>query len=52
MSFNTVLDARSIRPTTMVISKVATKTITVDCCNCVQVGQVTFSTSSLYDSLK
>ena len=43
---------RSIEKTNNIISKVAVSTINVDCCNCVQVGQVTFSTSSLYDSLK
>jgi hypothetical protein len=34
------------------MSSVATKTITVDCCNSDQEGQVTFSINSLYDSLK
>jgi glycolate oxidase len=33
--------------TLAVITKVATNTIMVDCCNCCQVGQVTFSRSSL-----
>jgi hypothetical protein len=38
--------------TITVISNVATSTITVDCCNSLQVGQVTFSSNSLYDSRK
>ncbi len=43
--------ARSITKTTAVIKTVATSTIIVDCCNSTQVGQVTFSINSLYDSL-
>jgi len=39
-------------PTINVISKVATSTITTDCCNCGHEGQVTFSSNSLYDSRK
>ncbi len=46
------LDARSMIHTITVISTVAISTITVDCCNCVQEGQVTFSSNSLYDSRK
>jgi hypothetical protein len=38
--------------TSNVISSVATSTITVDCCNSDHVGQLTFSSSSLYDSRK
>ena len=35
-----------------VITSVAISTITVDCCNSDHVGQLTFSSSSLYDSRK
>lgn len=35
-----------------VISAVAPRTIVVDCCNWAQVGQVTFSTNSRYESLQ
>lgn len=38
--------------TRKVIKAVAASTIVVDCCNWAQVGQVTFSTSSLYESAK
>jgi hypothetical protein len=34
------------------MSRVATSTMTVDCCSSGQLGQVTFSAISLYDSLK
>jgi len=47
MNFKIVLETMSMNPTTNVITNVATNTITVDCCNCVQFGQVTFSISSL-----
>lgn len=43
---------KSITPTMAVMTSVATSTIIVDCCNCGQVGQVTFSSNSLYESLK
>ena len=46
------LDAKSMIQTIVVISNVATSTITVDCCNSLQVGQLTFSSNSLYDSRK
>jgi hypothetical protein len=52
MKLSSPLDTRSITKTIEVISKVATKTITVDCCNCAQVGHATFSNNSLYDSPK
>jgi hypothetical protein len=47
MKFNNALDKISITYTIAVINTVATSTMTVDCCNCVQLGQVTFSISSL-----
>jgi hypothetical protein len=46
------LEAKSMIQTIVVISTVATSTITVDCCNWSQEGQVTFSSNSLYDSWK
>jgi hypothetical protein len=46
------LEAKSMIHTITVISNVATSTITVDCCNWGQEGQVTFSSNSLYDSRK
>jgi len=44
--------AKSIMYTIAIISKVADNTITVDCCNWAQLGQVTFSINSLYESRK
>ena len=44
--------AKSITATKAVINKVAANTIMVDCCSCCQVGQVTFSVSSLKESEK
>lgn len=52
MNFNPEAEIKSISATTAVINKVAAKTIMVDCCNCVQFGQLTFSVSSLYESRK
>jgi hypothetical protein len=52
MNFNIPLDKTSMTYTNAVISRVATSTITVDCCSSDQEGQVTFSAISLYDSLK
>ena len=46
-NFNTLLIPASISPTIAVIKSVATKTIMVDCCNCSQLGHVTFSPISL-----
>lgn len=46
------LDTKSMIQTTTVMISVATSTITVDCCNIGQLGQVTFSSNSLYDSRK
>jgi hypothetical protein len=52
MKFNIPWEKTSMTYTSAVISNVATNTMTVDCCNSDQVGQVTFSAISLYDSLK
>lgn len=52
MKFNPPAAIKSMIQTTAVITNVAANTIMVDCCNWVQVGQVTFSRSSLYESLK
>ena len=46
MAFNKFCEAKSITHTKAVMISVATNTITVDCCNCNQVGQVTFSVNS------
>ena len=47
MNFRAPLVAKSITQINPDITRVATITIIVDCCNCVHVGQVTFSVSSL-----
>ncbi len=53
MKCKTELDTKSIIQTITVSNIVATNTMTVDCCNCIQrLGQVTFSINSLYDSRK
>ena len=46
------LDTRSMIHTINVITSVAASTITVDCCNSDQDGQLTFSSNSRYDSRK
>ena len=52
MKFNPPAAMKSITQTIAVMTNVAPKTIIVDCCNCVQVGQVTFSVNSLKESEK
>jgi len=47
MNFKMLFPKTSITYTSTVIISVATSTMTVDCCKSDQVGQVTFSTSSL-----
>ncbi len=47
MNFKILADAKSIIQTMPVITNVATSTIMVDCCNCDQLGQLTFSNNSL-----
>ena len=46
MAFNKFWDAKSITQTKAVMISVAISTITVDCCNWIQEGQVTFSVNS------